>query len=1208
MKHKLRSRLQNQSREITRSKERVLNAFPIGHSFKAILILCLIIAAQQAFPDCPRLINNCDLASNGYPGSCTYYDNFTASGGCLYENFGCGQLTNGVCAATGSGSAWLGAGPRFDYYYSLPTSPSTPPGPVADPNNPPSSFDLNIGQQRPVIPTYPRGIPFHYAPAAVTGVRGLVERFLSLSNSAEFFAPGISLFEDVSTPIAAYEVTFPIINEAYVAFGFDFEDMGDGDWLQVSFNGTEIWQRSGTDFAPNHFYTGLLPGSSLSDQSGVLQFTLISSGQRNARVFIFDTGRVTPSAGSARGHSILSTIAGTQPTNVAALDAGIGQPAGLAIDATGNLYLSSGYLQGVFKIDTNGLLTHQAGNGVPAYSGEEDPAVVESLSNPSGIALDPVSGTLFIAETDNNMVRSLNLSTGMLSLIAGSGALGFSGDGGSATKASLNRPSGLALDHQGNLLIADEQNNRIRSVNLGTGIISTFAGTGVAGYSGENLDAASTMFSSPRAIAVTSSGDVLVADYGNNRIRKINFSDSLVTTVAGTGTAGFDGDQGRATDALIDGPSGVAEGPDQSVYVTDQNNNRIRRIVNGDIDTIAGNGSPGFSGDGDSAVNASLDLPKGILASEDGKIYFCDSGNHRIRLIAGGDISTVGGNGTLAFSGDGGNATEASISAAISSVVLDPQGDIVFADTDNHRIRKIDNQTGAISTLAGNGDSGFSGDECLATETALNRPEGISFDSSGDLYIADTGNERIRRVNHQTGFITTLAGNGTAGFSGDGGLPADAMLDDPSQIFLKGDVLYFVDRGNNRIRTIDGNTISTVAGGGSSIDEGIPAVSADLLTPGGLVVDPQNNIFLTTAYWGLVRRIDGQTGTINTIAGSKRSASFNWDGQPASEAYLSHRLNLAQDGFSNFYIADRDNDRIRFVDSTGMWMHTIAGNGNRGFSSNGASSESLHLALPTSVLPANDGSLFIGDSGARRIVQASPLIARLSVSLTPASSTLQSGQLQEFTVTIQNQGPQAASEILVTAEFSSSATVLSASPLQGTCYAGQSLSCDLGGLSSGAESAITFWIQSTEVGTLDVSLSAESIEFDDSLENNFATASVETISPVIGEAGQLMVRKNSTDPGLLDFSWNQSCGVNTTNYEVYEGSIGDFYSHQPLPSYCGVASTSVSGVEPNSGSEYYLVVPASASEEGSYGLSSSGTERPPATTPCLMNQAIEKCP
>ena len=444
--------------------------------------------------------------------------------------------------------------------------------------------------------------------------------------------------------------------------------------------------------------------------------------------------------------SIITTVAGRGsapvPDNIPAIDAPLFLVSNVALDGDGNLYIAEASNHRIRRVTPAGTISTVAGNGTPGYSDGGGDARLASLWSPHGVALD-TQGNLYIADTANARVRRVT-PAGTISTVAGNGTHGYSGDGGDARLTSLWSPQGVALDTQGNLYIADMANARIRRVSP-AGTISTVAGNGKRGFSGDGGDAQSASLRFPRGVALDTQGNLYIADEQNHRIRRVTPAGTI-STVAGNGKGGFSGDGGDSASALLWSPFDLALDTQGNLYIADEQNHRIRRVTPaGTISTVAGNGKGGFSGDGGDAQSASLRLPRGVALDTQGNLYIADPANARIRRVTpAGTISTVAGNGTHGYSDGGGDARLASLWSP-QGVALDTQGNLYIADEQNHRIRRV-TPAGTISTVAGNGTHGYSGDGGDARLASLDSARGVALDTQGNLYIADTWNRRVRKV------------------------------------------------------------------------------------------------------------------------------------------------------------------------------------------------------------------------------------------------------------------------------------------------------------------------------------------------------------------------------------------------------------------------------------------------------------------------------
>jgi uncharacterized protein (TIGR03437 family) len=698
---------------------------------------------------------------------------------------------------------------------------------------------------------------------------------------------------------------------------------------------------------------------------------------------------------------VISTVAGgaPPPTPVAALSASFSTAGGVAVDTAGNVYFSSADENptgaNIFKVDANGVLTRVAGNSRPGYAGDGGPATAAQLHTPEGLAVD-ADGNLYIADILNQRIRKVS-PDGTITTVAGTGVRGYFGDGGPATAARISLGGslwgadgiGVAVDAAGNLYIADWRNHRIRKVSS-DGIITTVAGNGTSGASGDGGPAASAQLSYPVSVAVDASGNLFISDSGNSRIRKVSPA-GIITSVAG-----------------VRYPAGLAVDSSGNLYIASSGYDRIFKLfASGGGSTFAGTGDTGFSGDGGPAASAMLNWPVGVAVDASGNVYIADSLNNRIRRVSPDGIITTIANGNAAYnSGDGGPATSATLSFP-HSVAVDGSGNLYFPDGAS-RIRKV-SAGGTITTLAGNGTQGYSGDAGPATSAQLSDPIGVAVDASGDVYIADRGNNRIRKV-APSGIITTVAGTGKQGFSGDAGPATAAALANPRGLAVDAaGNLYIADHDNGRIRKVSTNgVIATVAGGGaqSSISftgDGGPATSAFLNHPAGVAVDGSGNLYIADSGYSRIRKVPS-SGTITTIAGG--GTQGRGDGGPAVNAELSlaappmggsydDSSGVAVDGAGSVYISDTGCNCVRKVSPDGI-ITTIAGNGTgdySGYSGDGGTATNAQLHFPDGLAVDRAGDVYVADvdNHAIRVLQpvaAAPLPNITAAGITNAATAL----------------------------------------------------------------------------------------------------------------------------------------------------------------------------------------------------------------------------
>ncbi|MDM8545575.1 NHL repeat-containing protein [Candidatus Venteria ishoeyi] len=659
----------------------------------------------------------------------------------------------------------------------------------------------------------------------------------------------------------------------------------------------------------------------------------------------------------------------------AAVYASLNMPTGIAASVDGSVYIADRSNHRVRKISPQGIISTFAGTGRPGFSGDGGDARQAQLKTPGGIAVDD-NGTLYIADTGNHVIRKIT-PQGMIDTVAGSGKAGERGDKGAASRAQLRSPEDVAVDGQGNLYIADRGNHRIRKVN-NAGIITSLAGT-TAGFSGDGDNAQAARLKYPWGLAVDTQGFVYVADAGNHRIRRIS-PEGMIETIAGS-SAGYEGDGLPATQAKLNHPQGVSIDLQGNVFIADSYNQRIRQINHdGRIFTIAGSSFTGlsngtFSGDNELATRARLFYPQDISVDASGTLYIADANNHRVRQLKPNlktypRMQTIAGSGRTGskgggFSGDNAPAAQARFKVP-SHLVFDRQGNLYITDASNHRIRKI-TPAGVVSTVVGNGQAGaLDGDPLQAS---LNQPTGLAIDDKGNLYIGDTGNHKIRKLDVD-GELSTLAGTGKRGNKGDDRAAIQARLNQPRGLHVALDgTVYFADSGNHQIRMITPEGIlRRVAGTGRTgfRGDGGNARAAWLNQPSDVISDEQGNLYIADRKNQRVRTVDGQ-GRIYTLAGSGRKGPTD-DGLPASKTRLLEPWGLILDAEGALYIAEYKADRVRKL-GLGGDLATVAGAGAPGFGGDGGTATAAQLQGPRGMAFGPDGHLYIADSYNHRIRQ-----------------------------------------------------------------------------------------------------------------------------------------------------------------------------------------------------------------------------------------------
>jgi len=570
-----------------------------------------------------------------------------------------------------------------------------------------------------------------------------------------------------------------------------------------------------------------------------------------------------------------------------ALPAWVLRPAGMAVDSQGNLFIADTGFQRIRKIDTSGIITSIAGNGTAGFTGDAIPATQASLNFPQAIAVDS-SGTVFIADSLNHRVRKIGLD-GIITTVAGNGNATYNGDEKPATLASLQNPRGVAVDAQGRLYIADSDNLRVRMVDT-QGMIHTVAGGGSSDVVSNNVVATSVLV---RPLSVTVGSDGLLYIGGVSRVHKLG-ADGILHLITGQQTSGIAGDDGPALNASVTNIRSIAF-ENGNLYLGSELGTVRRVRPDGIIHRVAG-GGPSF------VLDPAVFNPQAVEVDYWGNVYASD-----LTRVQG--YSPIGGAVTVAGSGAPGQPAF----SAVSGITLDAANNVYVSDYLRHRVYK--SQYGSpLVVIAGTGTAGVDGDGGPAAQAGIHYPRGLALDPEGNLYISDSGNHRIRKVS-ATGIISTVAGTGVAGYSGDGGPGHLAQIGDPRDIAL--DVagnLYIADGGNQRIRrlAVDG-TITTVAGNGdtpTAATYGGPALASPVL-PTGLAVDSSSGaIYFTDRPNGIIGEV--YRGVVRVVAGMRTVSGFG-DGGPPLAASFSLPNDIAVDATGNLYIADSNSSRIRRI-------------------------------------------------------------------------------------------------------------------------------------------------------------------------------------------------------------------------------------------------------------------------------------------------------
>ncbi|MBI1292164.1 hypothetical protein GC173_13130, partial [bacterium] len=655
---------------------------------------------------------------------------------------------------------------------------------------------------------------------------------------------------------------------------------------------------------------------------------------------------------------------------------------------------------------------YHAGNSWPGYNGDGITAANNAmLFNPYQSAVDG-ENNLYIADHSNHAVRKVDASTGIITTVAGlPNNPGYTGDGGSATAARLRLPADVFVRGY-NLYIADKGNSVIRKVDMVDNTITTVAGNGIGGYSGDGGLATAAQLDRPNGVYVDLAGNIYIADTFNFAIRKVDAATGIITTIAGTPTVhGHGADGGVAATEPLEWVMDLAmtSGCDgDTLYFSEQNGyNLIRRIVNGRFETIIGRQGSSALGDCGPAKLAQLRRPVGLAFDTVGNLYIADRDNHKVRKVDthSGLVTTIAGDGTPGKLGVGNLATSTQLNMP-SGVVVGTDNVLYITDTANHRVLRLDLNdprqpevpsfpsvtSGALHTIMGvAGSYGYNGDGALADKTQLSYPGRVTFDADGNMIVADFSNHRIRIVYAINSRSRTLAGDGTAGYTGDGGQSEFARINFPTDVATgPGGMIYFTDQVNGVVRAINTQTglISTLTVNGVTFVQpdglaisGTTLYVSDRSTGMVTAVDLETNIG-ETIITGLISprglAVDGETGALYiaelgkhriqrfsatdglVVVAGDGFARFTGDGGPATAASLFQPMDVEVTPGGDLLIADSRNNAIRKVDLDGF-ISTVAGTGVAGYNGNDLDPTTAQLNQPWGVTVTSGGIIVISD-------------------------------------------------------------------------------------------------------------------------------------------------------------------------------------------------------------------------------------------------------
>jgi DNA-binding beta-propeller fold protein YncE len=624
--------------------------------------------------------------------------------------------------------------------------------------------------------------------------------------------------------------------------------------------------------------------------------------------------------------------------------------------------------QRIRRIDANGMITTIAGNGKKGFTGDGGPAIEATFNLPHEIRFDK-AGDLFVVDMMNHVVRKIEMKTGVIRTVAGTGQSGFSGDGDLATKAQLKQPHSIQFGPEGDLWICDIGNHVIRRVHTPTGVISTFAGTGIPGATPDGSAIAGTPLKGPRSMDFDRDGNLWLATREGNQLFRFNMKNQSISHLAGTGGKGFSSKNGPAKQLTLNGPKGVAVDKEGNAWLVDSESSTIWRYRSdtGMLERMAGTGEKGDGPDGD-PLDCRLARPHGIFVDADGSVFIGDSESHRIRVLRRHRTTNERYRVQLVA---GGERDQVNIPAAQSRLrepfgtSFDGEGSLWIVEmASGNRLLKIDSN-GNLQHMAGQNKAGFSGDHGNGLSAQFNGPHNIAMHPQGMILIADTWNGRIRQFDPIRNLVSSLAGYEVSLESAKKSGPYCVTVSfDGREVFVA-DLLrvFAVDLETHTIRNVAGNGEKGVP------KDGAMAVASPLVDPRAAAPDRLGNVYILERN-GHALRVVEPTGKIRTVVNALGKKGNSGDGGPALAATMNGPKHLAIDTWNRVVIADAENHLVRRYDPATGVIERIAGTGEKGASGIGKSSWECQLARPHGVaFHPTTGELYITDSYNDRILR-----------------------------------------------------------------------------------------------------------------------------------------------------------------------------------------------------------------------------------------------